>query len=209
MAIIQLGSTKSANALINYADDRRAIERSGVNCDVDMAKEQFKFTRDYFHKNNGIQAFHVIQSFKPDEIDSQKANEIGLELAELIAPKHECIVCTHTDKNHIHNHIIINSINFESGLKYNNNNKKLYEIRDNSDSLCKKNQISVIKENNAKVRYTLAEKRIVEKGKVSWKDEIRKAVDRQKIQSNNQTDFKNRMLENENIYVKSTKKTSV
>src|SRR5690625_5366196 len=68
-----------------------------------------KQTRELFSKNDGIQAHHVIQSFKPDEVTPEKANQVGLELAEKLAPGHEVAVYTHDDTDHIHNHIVINS----------------------------------------------------------------------------------------------------
>src|SRR5699024_11385542 len=65
MATIQLGTTGSASQLCNYAE-KRAIEKDGYNLDIDYAKSQMKQTRELFSKNDGIQAHHVIQSFKPD-----------------------------------------------------------------------------------------------------------------------------------------------
>ena len=66
MATIQLGTTGSASQLCNYAE-KRAIEKDGYNLDIDYAKSQMKQTRN-FSKNDGIQAHHVIQSFKPDRL---------------------------------------------------------------------------------------------------------------------------------------------
>src|SRR5699024_12630035 len=76
--------------------------------DLDYAKSQMKQTRELFSKNDGIQAHHVIQSFKPDEVTPEKANQVGLELAKKLAPNHEVAVYTHDDTNHVHNHIVIN-----------------------------------------------------------------------------------------------------
>jgi len=205
MAVIQLGTTKNANALINYADDKRAVERSGIDCDIDIAKEQFKSTRNWFNKNNGVQAHHVIQSFKPEELTPQKANEIGQELAKEIAPGHEVLIFTHADKNHIHNHIVINNVNFENGYKLQLHGRKAIEkVREKSDFLC---ELSIIKKGKAPMRYTLAEKALNDKGKDTWKDKIRVAIERQKPLSKNLTELKKRMEEFENIKVKSTKKT--
>src|SRR5699024_12631485 len=73
------------------------------NLDIDYAKSQMKQTRELFSKNDGIQAHHVIQSFKPDEVTPEKANQVGLELAKKLAPNHEVAVYTHDDTNHVHN----------------------------------------------------------------------------------------------------------
>src|SRR5699024_11657031 len=77
--------------------------------------------------NDGIQAHHVIQSFKPDEVTPEKANQVGLELAKKLAPNHEVAVYTHDDTNHVHNHIVINSVNFETGKKYQAHGKEAIE----------------------------------------------------------------------------------
>src|SRR5699024_12730179 len=105
MATIQLGTTCSASKLCNYAE-KRAIEEDGYNLDIDYAKSQMRQTRELFSKNDGIQAHHVIQSFKPDEVTPEKANQVGLELAKKLAPKHEVAVHTHDDTNNRHNHIV-------------------------------------------------------------------------------------------------------
>src|SRR5699024_12512650 len=74
-------SSDLASQLCNYAE-KRAVEKDGHNLDIDYAKSQMKQTRELFSKNDGIQAHHVIQSFKPDEVTPEKANQVGLELAE-------------------------------------------------------------------------------------------------------------------------------
>ena len=117
MATTKLGNTKSASRAINYAE-KRAEEKSGLNCDIDYAKSSFKQTRALYGKENGIQAHTVIQSFKPGEVTPEQCNQLGLELAEKIAPNHQVAIYTHTDKEHVHNHIVINSIDLETGRKY-------------------------------------------------------------------------------------------
>ncbi|GAA3316231.1 hypothetical protein GCM10020331_012790 [Ectobacillus funiculus] len=111
-------------------------------------------------KNEGIQAHHIIQSFKPGEVTPEQANEIGQELAKEIAKGHEAVVYTHTDKDHVHNHIIINSVNYENGRKYNASKEELYRIREVSDRLCQERNLSVVKGYTAPTRYTLAEKNL-------------------------------------------------
>src|SRR5699024_7900751 len=97
------------------------------NLDIDYAKSQMKQTRELFSKNDGIQAHHVIQSFKPDEVTPEKANQVGLELAKKLAPNHEVADYTHDDTNHDHNHIVINYVNFENVKKYQANGKEAIE----------------------------------------------------------------------------------
>lgn len=186
MATIKLGTTASASKLCNYAE-KKAIEKDGYNLDIDYAKSQMKQTRELFSKNDGIQAHHVIQSFKPDELTPEKANQIGLELAEKLAPNHEVAVYTHDDRKHIHNHIVINSVNFETGNKFQaHGNEAIEKTRSMSDEICKNHELSIVTEHNAPVRHTLAEQHLLEKEQISWKEEIREAI---KYSSVNATDF--------------------
>lgn len=175
MATTKISSTKSTARAINYAE-KRAVEKSGLNCDVDYAKSSFKATRELYGKTGGNEGHVVIQSFQPGEIDPKQCNELGLELALKIAPNHQVTVYTHDDKDHIHNHIVINAVNLETGQKFNNNKKALHDIRRANDEVCKAHGLSVVTEQNAAVRYTQAEKAVLEKGQSSWKDEIRQAV---------------------------------
>ncbi|MDN8776835.1 relaxase/mobilization nuclease domain-containing protein [Staphylococcus aureus] len=190
MATIQLGTTRSASRLCNYAE-KRAVVKDGHNLDIDYAKSQMKQTRELFSKNDGIQAHHVIQSFKPNEVTPEKANQVGLELAEKLAKDHEVAVYTHADKDHIHNHIVINSVNFETGKKYQAHGKEAIErARSLSDEVCKNHNLSIVTEHNASVRHTLAEQHLLEKNKPSWKDELREAIEYARNNSTNFDSFK-------------------
>lgn len=195
MATIKLSTTKNANALLKYAEKRAEVSNS-LDCDVDYVRNQFKATREIWGKSGGIQAHHVIQSFKPDEVDSQKANEIGLQLAEKLVKGHEVAVYTHTDKEHIHNHIVINAVNYEDGRKFHAHGQEAIDrFREASDELCKEHGLSVVKERSADVRYTLAEQSLLEKGESSWKDEIRTAIDQTKEQTASFEEFQERLKE--------------
>lgn len=185
MAYVKLDTTKVANRAISYAE-KRAVEKSGHNCMPEMAKTQFSCTRDVWNKNNGIQAHLIIQSFDPGEVTPQLANQLGRELAEKVAKDHEAVIYTHADKDHIHNHIVINSVNLENGKKLNMHNA-LNKVRKLSNELSKEHNLTVIKEPSAKVRYTMAEKQILEKEGISWKDEIRQVID---IEKENSRSFK-------------------
>jgi hypothetical protein len=175
MATIQLSTTKVANRLLSYAE-KRAMERSGVDCPAEYAKSQFKATRELWGKTEGIQAHHVIQSFKPGEVTPELANQMGQDLAREIAKGYEAVVYTHTDKEHIHNHIVINSVSFEDGKKYQAHGKQAIEkVREISDRLCLERGLSIVQE-PAKERYHRAEYGLAKRGEMSWKDEIREAV---------------------------------
>ncbi|MBJ8113815.1 relaxase/mobilization nuclease domain-containing protein, partial [Bacillus cereus group sp. N6] len=105
MATTKLGNTKSASKTINYAE-KRAVEKSGHNCDIDYAKSNFKELRMLYGKDHGIQAHTIIQSFKPGEVTPEQANAIGLELAQSVAKDYQVAIYTHADTEHIHNHIV-------------------------------------------------------------------------------------------------------
>lgn len=195
MATIKLSTTKNANALLKYAEKRAEVSNS-LDCDVDYVRNQFRATREIWGKNGGIQAHHVIQSFKPDEVDFQKANKIGLQLAEKLAKGHEVAVYTHTDKDHIHNHIVINAVNYEDGRKFHAHGQEAIDrFREVSDELCKEYGLSIVEERSARVRYTLAEQSLLEKGESSWKDEIRTAIDQAKEQTASFEEFQERLKE--------------
>ena len=181
MATTKLGNTKQASRAINYAE-KRAVEKSGLNCDVNYAKSSFKATRELYGKNDGVQAHTIIQSFKPGEVDEEKCNALGLELAQKIAPNHQVTVYTHDDKEHIHNHIVINSVNLETGKKYQSNNKQRDLIKQKNDEICRSHGLSV-PEKNAEMRYTQAEHGLIKNGKKSWKDELREEIERSSSQN--------------------------
>ena len=122
MATTKISSTKSTSRAINYAE-KRAVVKGSHNCDIDFAKSAFKITREVYGKTGGNQGHVVIQSFKPGEVTPEQCNQLGLELAERIAPNHQVAVYTHDDTDHVHNHIVINSIDLETGKKFNNNKK--------------------------------------------------------------------------------------
>lgn len=204
MATIKLSSTKVASRLINYCANR-ATEQDAWNCrpNPDKAKAQFRMTREFWDKTDGVQAHHVIQSFSPkDNITKEKANEIGLELAKKIAPNHEVLIYTHTDKAHIHNHIIINAVGCEDGKKYHSTREQLFKIREVSNQLCKEHGLHIIREPYAKERFSMAEYKAVERGESLWKDELRTAIDRAKEHTANLEDLKTYLKKHYDIEMK-------
>lgn len=175
MATAKISSTKSTSRAINYAE-KRAEEKSGLNCDVDYAKSAFKAARELYGKTDGNQGHVIIQSFKPGEVTPEQCNALGLELAEKIAPDHQVAIYTHSDTDHVHNHIVINAVNLETGKKFNNNKQALHDIRKANDEICLDHGLS-IPEPTSELRYTQAEQNLIDKGKSSWKNDIRLAID--------------------------------
>lgn len=110
--------------------------------------DQMVSTKLRFGKQGGRLAYHLEQSFKPGEVTPDVAHQIGVELAkELFGDKYEVVVATHVDKDHIHSHIILNSVSFVDGSKFHQPNAMYYDrIRKLSDQLCVRYGLSIIKE---------------------------------------------------------------
>lgn len=193
MATVKLGTTKTANKALSYAE-KKAEVASGVECFPRVAQAQMKATRELYGKNDGIQAHTVIQSFEPGEVEPEEANEAGVTLAEKIAPGHECMVYTHTDKDHTHNHIIINAVHMDSGAKYQAHGQAaIQQVQHANDEICRDRGLSV-PEQAADIRHTLAEQEILAKGEPSWKDEIREAIDMAKEEVQHFEAFREHLL---------------
>ncbi len=195
MATTKLSATKSTSRAINYAE-KRAEEKSGLNCDIDYAKSSFKATRELYGKTGGNEGHVIIQSFKPGEVTPEQCNQLGLALAEKFAPNHQVAVYTHNDTDHVHNHIVINSIDLETGKKFNNNKQALRDLRDFNDDVCREHGLSVPEKDTARLRYTQTEKAIADPNtkstaQYSWKDEIREAIDQSKV--TNMDEFKDHL----------------
>ncbi len=116
--------------------------------DWQSAAQQMNDTKARFGKLDGRLGYHMEQGFKPGEVTPEVAHQIGVELAkELFGDKYEVVVATHIDKEHIHNHILLNSVSFLDGHKFHQPNAMYYDrIRKVSDQLCEKYGLSVIKE---------------------------------------------------------------
>src|SRR5699024_1570538 len=108
---------------------------------------------------------------------------------------HQVAVYTHNDTDHVHNHIVINSIDLETGKKFNNNKKALHDIRQANDEICVSHNLS-IPDKQAQIRYTQAEQNIIDKSendKASWKNQVRMAIEETKEQATDFDDFKQRL----------------
>ena len=140
-------------AVLEYAADKNktgdAEERiyltTGINCDAETAYEEMSDVKFLFGKADGNVAYHAYQSFKPGEVTPEECHEIGVMLArELWGDRFQVLVATHLDKDHRHNHFIINSVSFVDGHKFNDNYKTYNDLRRVSDRLCKERELSVI-----------------------------------------------------------------
>ena len=206
MAVIKrIASKGSVKIIINYVLSKEKTDErivSGKDCSPGNAVSEMDATKELYSKTGGISYHHIIQSFKPDEITPEKAHEIGIELAEKQFRDHEVLIVTHKDKNHIHNHLVVNSVSFKDGHKLISNKKTLREIKDVSNKICKREHLSTIEKPYAHNRYSMAEYKLAEKGMPIWKEQLRSAIDEAKEHSKNLVDLKNYLKENFNIEMK-------
>lgn len=204
MATTKINATKSTSRAINYAE-KRAVRKDGHQCDIDYAKSSFKATRELYGKTGGNEGHIVIQSFQPGEVDADQCNQLGLELAQKIAPNHQVAVYTHDDKEHMHNHIVINAVDLETGNKFVNQKKTLHDIRRANDDICREHGLTIAEEGKAPLRYTQAEQHLIAKGQSSWKDELREHIEEAKSHTGNREAFQEH-LEGLGVQVKERSK---
>ncbi|MBW3496888.1 relaxase/mobilization nuclease domain-containing protein [Bacillus sp. FDAARGOS_1420] len=201
MATIKLGkASQSAVGTLKYCE-QKAVVKSGKDCNVEFAQRQFKTTRDLFGQDKGRQAYMVIQSFKPGEVTAESANEIGLEFAEKCFKGHEVTVYTHTDKEHIHNHLVVNSVHFETGRKLQINKKDIYELQAYNDQITRNKGLFVLdNKEKARERYVRTDYELHSKGKMSYREEIKNKVLDELPKAMNITEFI-RLLVQRNIEI--------
>ncbi|MCD6322084.1 MAG: relaxase/mobilization nuclease domain-containing protein, partial [Clostridiales bacterium] len=169
--------------VLEYATDKNRIEgeqhlyESAVNCEKENALLSMMQTKKHFEKTDKVQGYHIIQSFRPDEITPELAHQVGVEFTQKCFGKYEAVIGTHLDKNHLHNHIVVNSVSFIDGKKYRNNFKDYFgDIRGISDALCKEHGLSIIEENDKKQSVSYVEWLARNKGKTSWQTVIRNDI---------------------------------
>ena len=130
-------------------------------------------TKKNFHKEDGRLSYHIIQSFNGNEISPEKCNKIGMELAQqLWGNKYQVLVCTHTNKQNVHNHIVLNSVSFIDGSKYHNSNVEIALLREINDDLCRKYDLSIIETKQANKGKDIAQNRIANYNRNSGKMEL-------------------------------------
>ena len=191
-------SISAMKAVIDYclqqkkvADEesgRRLV--SGVNCNGENAFTEFMATKTAHRKKNGMNFYHYVQSFSPNEnISAEQVHKIGLEFAEKAWPGHEVLVTTHTDAEHLHNHFVINSVHYENGRKLRQNPGTLTKLRSLSDGICQQYGLSVLepyKKDGANI--SSREYRAAAKGD-SWKFKLMSDIDFVMNRSGSRADF--------------------
>ena len=118
-------------------EDRKYV--TGINCDPAHAYEEMMLTKKVYNKTDGRLYYHLVQSFpKGYEITPEKAHLIACEFARKAFGNYECVVATHIDREHIHSHIVFNSVSFDTGKKYHSNLDSVKKLMSLSDEICSK-----------------------------------------------------------------------
>lgn len=178
---------------VAYEESGRRLV-SGVNCNGENAFTEFMATKTAHRKKNGMNFYHYVQSFSPNEnISAEQVHKIGLEFAEKAWPGHEVLVTTHTDAEHLHNHFVINSVHYENGRKLRQNPGTLTKLRSLSDGICQQYGLSVLepyKKDGANI--SSREYRAAAKGD-SWKFKLMSDIDFVMNRSGRKNDFMREM----------------
>ena len=172
-------------------DEKLLVSSYGCSSDL-MAAREFEWTWEAA-KQDGLAsvkviARHLIQSFDVGEVSAEQAHEIGQQLAdEWLKGKHEYVLATHVDKDHIHNHIIFNAVSFVDHRAYRSNKRTYHELREISDRICAENGLSVIPPTQGK---GMDYKEYYEaKQGTSWKQKLRFAIDKNIMLAKDFDDF--------------------
>lgn len=190
--------SKAIAYILNPEKTDEKLLVSSYGCASETAAREFEWTRKIAEQKGmnpvRIIARHVIQSFEIGEVTPELAHEIGKQFAdEILGGKYEYVLTTHIDKDHVHNHLIFNAVDFMDYHAYKSYKRIYYDMREVSDRLCKENGLSVIPPSQNKgmgyKEYTEA------KRGTSWKQKLKQTIDRLVITAKDYDDFLRLMQE--------------
>ena len=190
--------SKAIAYILNPEKTDEKLLVSSYGCASETAAREFEWTRKIAEQKGmnpvRIIARHVIQSFEIGEVTPELAHEIGKQFAdEILGGKYEYVLTTHIDKDHVHNHLIFNAVDFVNYHAYKSYKRIYYDMREVSDRLCKENGLSVIPPSQNKgmgyKEYTEA------KRGTSWKQKLKQTIDRLVITAKDYDDFLQLMQE--------------
>lgn len=190
--------SKAIAYILNPEKTDEKLLVSSYGCASETAAREFEWTRKIAEQKGmnpvRIIARHVIQSFEIGEVTPELAHEIGKQFAdEILGGKYEYVLTTHIDKDHVHNHLIFNAVDFVDYHAYKSYKRIYYDMREVSDRLCKENGLSVIPPSQNKgmsyKEYTEA------KRGTSWKQKLKQTIDRLAITAKDYDDFLRLMQE--------------
>ena len=175
------GGMKNVLAYVTRKEKTKSEDKqyvTALNCSAPTAYEEMIATKNTYHKNSDRMYYHLVQSFpKGDDTPPELAHRIAVELAEKAFGKYECVVATHIDREHIHSHIVFNSVSFEEGRKYHSNGNTVQKLMDLSDEICMKYGVAVLDKQPQKKKDVLSDReyRSAVRGE-SWKFQLMNAV---------------------------------
>lgn len=187
--------TQGLSDVIDYAsqtrktqltDEKAEILRhyvTGINCQPEIARDEMMAAKKKFGKENGVVAYHGIQSFAPEDLQAgltpDMVHEIGVKLAQrLWGEKYQVIVATHLDKvNHLHSHFIVNTVSWVDGIRYHRTEKDFYNMQVESDKLCREYGLTVIEEPKRGKSKHYGEWRAEKEGRQTWRGLLKADVD--------------------------------
>ena len=187
---LHIGKDRSVSTaiadVIDYVENPQKTDNgkliTGYACDTRTADAEFLLSkRQYFQltgrrRGNDVIAYHLRQAFKPGEVTSEQANKIGRELAmKLTKGNNAFVVCTHIDKHHVHNHIIINSVNLDCTRKFRNFWNSSFAIRRINDKLCLEHGLSIVE--NPKPSKGHYGTWLGDEQKISYQEQLRRIID--------------------------------
>lgn len=184
MATTHIKRSTSASRLVNYAE-KRAVLKDGINIDVDYAKTQLKQVREIYGNSGSTEAYASRIAFSPNELDpknpddQRKALAIARDIYEKTYPNQQVALYEHADTDSLHIHAVIGAINLETGNKMHGNWHEFREkLVENTDEIVKNYGLEpTVRDPERYEKRSMAEIKLAEKGKLSWKDEIRQTVD--------------------------------
>ena len=193
---IKVTDKKALDYITNPDKTDEKLLVSSFGCTPETADLEFAMTREAAKKNGMDKgdnlAFHLIQSFKPGEVDAETAHRLGQQFAdEVLKGKYEYVISTHVDKNHIHNHIIFNAASFVDHHKYVSNKRSYHKICRISNRICQKNGLTTSMPTGEKGK-SYKENLEYHRG-TSWKAKLRVAVDKAIWSSINYDEFLQKM----------------
>jgi len=199
--------TQGLSDVIDYASQTRKTQLTdenaeilrhyvtGIGCQPDTARDEMMAAKKKFGKEDGVVAYHGIQSFSPDDLGAgltpDMAHEIGVKLArKLWGDKYQVIVATHLDKaNHLHSHFIVNTVSWVDGIRYHRTEQDYYNMQIESDKLCREYGLSVIDEPKRGKSKHYGEWKADQEGKPTYRSLIKTDVDRAIAESMTERQF--------------------
>ena len=165
---------------------------SGWNCTAQSALSEMQLTKERFRKTDGRQYYHFVQSFsEQDNLTPQEVHAIGLELAKREFPDFEVLVATHIDTDHLHNHLVVNSVSFQDGHKLHQSAADLQAHRQANDKICIAHGLEILPPPQKQVeqkRMNTREYRSAAKGE-NWKFRLINTVDQCMRYASTREDF--------------------